>query len=94
MLPRLQELGVRVVYNVDGVHHDKPMDTFTHRQFIYKQMTVLYLANPWLTKVSGGSCSDQVQAWGLALNFNKRRVMHVVLSPSNSNDFFVSGIRI
>jgi hypothetical protein len=35
ILPRLQELEVWVVYHVDGVLYDKPMQTFTHCVFVY-----------------------------------------------------------
>ncbi len=35
IIPRPQELGVRVLYHVDGVLHDKPIHTFTPRVFVY-----------------------------------------------------------
>jgi hypothetical protein len=76
ILPRLQEVGIRVVYHVDGVLHDKPIHTFTQREFVY----ILRCADD--NAVLSESLADlkslveivhnQFQAWGLALNFDKR----------------------
>jgi hypothetical protein len=52
IIPQLQELGVRVVGQVDGVLHNKPIQTFTHRELVY---ILLYAddtaleASPYLT---------------------------------------------
>ncbi len=35
ILPRLQDLGVRHVYQVDDVLHDKPIHTCSYREFVY-----------------------------------------------------------
>ncbi len=35
ILPRLLEPGVRVGYHGDAVLHDKPIHTFTHREYVY-----------------------------------------------------------
>ena len=98
ILPKLQELGVRVVYQVDGVLHDKPLHTLTHREFVY---ILLYADDIALLSESLADLKsmvevvhNQFQAWGLAMNFDKTKVMQVGLSHPFSNDLFVAGKRI
>lgn len=73
--------------------HDKPIHTFTHREFVY---ILLYADDIALLSESLADLKSMVevvnhqfQAWGLALKFDKTKVMQVGLSPPMSNDFIL-----
>jgi hypothetical protein len=98
ILPRLRALGVRVVYNVGGVLHDRPLHSLTSTEFVYLLLYAddMALLSESLTDLQCmvETVHNQFQDWGLALNFDKTKVMQVGNSPHPPRDLFVSGRKI